>query len=565
MHEDESSPSRESATVQILAILAFFALALLPTAAHFVAHYPDERHYTDAAIGMLESGDWIVPLTPQGDLRLRKPILAYWVVAASYRFCGIGVLAARLPFLLMSLLMLWLTYRLVRLAGGSRDAGLIAVAILAANAVFMMNAARSLPEPLLCLLLLTSALGFVGFAVKKHASPWDPWLAYLGAGLAFAAKGFPAAVWLVAAFTFFAFNPWRKAAWDRLLHLPAMLAGFVAAGSWFLAVYLRVGPAVWDRFFSDQVLDRGPDAWWEPAANLPLSFAMLAALLLPWLWPLLAAVLRGEAVSALNKPGQRMLVGLSVLWCLLLGLLIGLTGKVAFRYWLLASPLISAGMGLLLAAAEPEKVRTGLRVNAWVVGGLVLAALIGGAAVQVQLDSSVAIWVLVGAVAVTGVGCGIGTLSEKPAAVAASLAGLVLLLAPASFVVMAPFALPDQGEQIAATIVRQGWADGRTIQYVGKPALASKARIFAAGKVKIRWSDNSPPFGPVLIPRTDAEAEALDTFGAVPASTGYQDLKPLPLLSAACQGRLGAFLNENKQEILLVPDIRLARRPRTLR
>ena len=59
-------------------ILCVVMLAgLLPLTYQFVLFHPDEQHYVDAGIKMLESGDYLTPLTPEGELRLRKPIIPY--------------------------------------------------------------------------------------------------------------------------------------------------------------------------------------------------------------------------------------------------------------------------------------------------------------------------------------------------------------------------------------------------------------------------------------------------------------------------------------------------------
>ncbi len=58
---------------------------------------------------MLESGDWAVPRY-NGELRLQKPLLPYWLTATSYRLAGVSEAATRLPsvlFGLLSALLLW--------------------------------------------------------------------------------------------------------------------------------------------------------------------------------------------------------------------------------------------------------------------------------------------------------------------------------------------------------------------------------------------------------------------------------------------------------------------------
>ena len=56
----------------------------------------DEPRYAQATREMVASGDWIVP-SFNGEPRLQKPVLIYWLMATSYSVFGDSALAARLP------------------------------------------------------------------------------------------------------------------------------------------------------------------------------------------------------------------------------------------------------------------------------------------------------------------------------------------------------------------------------------------------------------------------------------------------------------------------------------
>ena len=64
---------------------------------------------------MRQTGDYMVPRHPDGSPRFEKPILTYWLVAASYALLGVSPLSSRLPFLVAGCGVLWLTYRLAEL------------------------------------------------------------------------------------------------------------------------------------------------------------------------------------------------------------------------------------------------------------------------------------------------------------------------------------------------------------------------------------------------------------------------------------------------------------------
>src|SRR5437868_809201 len=89
----------------------------------------DEGRNATAALAMRESGDLVVP-TFNGQLRVDKPALLYWLQVAAYHLFGVNEFAARLPSALAALLTLLLTYELGRRLF-SATTGLLGAVILA--------------------------------------------------------------------------------------------------------------------------------------------------------------------------------------------------------------------------------------------------------------------------------------------------------------------------------------------------------------------------------------------------------------------------------------------------
>src|SRR5262245_3890883 len=85
-------PQSRRAPFLLPALLLTFATGLFPFAADYLLYHPDERHYADAGIRMVQSGDFFTPRTAEGELRLRKPILPYWCVVAGFQTVGISPL-----------------------------------------------------------------------------------------------------------------------------------------------------------------------------------------------------------------------------------------------------------------------------------------------------------------------------------------------------------------------------------------------------------------------------------------------------------------------------------------
>ncbi len=85
-----------------LALIALAAIVYLLGNGLFPLVDRDEPRYAEASRQILESGDWITPRYLD-QLRLKKPILIYWLQASSMKLLGATDFAARFPSVLASL------------------------------------------------------------------------------------------------------------------------------------------------------------------------------------------------------------------------------------------------------------------------------------------------------------------------------------------------------------------------------------------------------------------------------------------------------------------------------
>ncbi len=120
----------------------------------------DEGNNAEAARMMLESGDYVVP-TFNGDLRVDKPALLYWLQAGAYRVFGVNEFAARLPSAVAALATVLLTYELARRQFGP-GCGLLSALVLASSVAFCLGGHFANPDALLL------ACGVAGFALFWH-------------------------------------------------------------------------------------------------------------------------------------------------------------------------------------------------------------------------------------------------------------------------------------------------------------------------------------------------------------------------------------------------------------
>jgi len=146
---------------------------------------PGESYYTEAAREMIESGDWIVPhLNYQ--IYFSKPILTFWLIAASYKLFGMSEFTARLPFALIALLTVFATYAAAKKLIGQNAAFL--AALITASAPLTVIFSKTSPIDLLFCSCLNIAVLAFPMSVFAGSIRWA-WALWAALGLAVLAKG----------------------------------------------------------------------------------------------------------------------------------------------------------------------------------------------------------------------------------------------------------------------------------------------------------------------------------------------------------------------------------------
>jgi len=145
-----------SARLRLLGLILLFVAGLLPFADSFFQHHMDERFYTNAAITMLQSGDALTPRWLDGSSALQKPILTYWVTAASYALLGIRLFTSRIPVMLAGALVILLTYCATLGLTGNPDHAFLAAVITFSQHQLIVASIRSILDVFLCSFILVS-------------------------------------------------------------------------------------------------------------------------------------------------------------------------------------------------------------------------------------------------------------------------------------------------------------------------------------------------------------------------------------------------------------------------
>lgn len=454
-------------------VMAVFAILVGPFALSFHMHYPDEMYYTDAAVKMLQNGDYLTTYLGSGELRFKKPIGTYWAVIAGFKLFGVNVFGSRFFFLIAGALTVGLTYRLGKILFEDRKIAGLSALIMAANPVLIFSATRSIPDVLLVLTMTASAIGFAGLIRHGNEAPKKfLWILYLSLGVAFEVKGLPAVALGGLGLVYLLANPWQRISLKTLIHLPSLLASLFIALFWFVAMYQIHGPNYLDSFLEDQVGIRVASRVLLIIQNGFLALAILIAIFIPWVFFAFP-----KAKETLRKTWKEnaAFFGFSILWGLAILAMGAMTSKFYERYLLPVAPVLAVWLGWFLVRADFEIRRKGLKIASAIFLSLNLIILIFSFWLNLRLGSTLWIWGQMSLGALILIYLGRLLLRDQKLAKALSYSMLLLffLVSTATYQI----SLPDQGKQLKAFASEQGIDPSEEIGFAGNLHVSSKIRI----------------------------------------------------------------------------------------
>ncbi len=237
-------------------LVVIFCLGVLLVIASPAKFHGDEKYYDNAAIRMVQTGDYWTPYFEDGRIRLLKPILTYWAVAGPFHVFGINLFGSRFLFALAGVALICLTFQLAKTLFNSRRTALLAALILACNMEVLTLTTRATPDVLLCLFVAVSMLGFARVWFQGDNTFTGPLLAFGGIGLAIQTKGLLGLCPLGAAVLFWLMAKPDYARTKQLLNLPAIAIGIFLALFWYVIMLNKHGGGAMKAFFDDQVGDK---------------------------------------------------------------------------------------------------------------------------------------------------------------------------------------------------------------------------------------------------------------------------------------------------------------------
>jgi 4-amino-4-deoxy-L-arabinose transferase-like glycosyltransferase len=538
-----------------LGLSVVFLLGLLPFAGTFFEHYPDERNYTNAAILMIQSGDYFTPRWPDGAPRAHKPLLTYWVVAGSYALFGVNLPASRVPFMVAGAAIVALTYATaLRLTGRRRTAALAAV-ITGSQPQLILASIRAIPDVLLCLFMLVSAYGFLSLIVLERRTRGAYWAAYLGAALAVMTKGLPALGFVIFAWAF----TWlaRGGAPRSLLHGPSMLVSLVVATSWYAGMYWIHGARVLKVFGGDQVARKVEflDGGW--LYGIPAYLAVHVINLLPWSLLLIPIALFDRSRLVPSDPRARRALWFVLPWSAVMAVAFGLGRMVEPRYLLPAGPLLAILLADLVERADRRVTAPAL---AWLVGAMLVVFAAFGLTVSL-LDAVLVGWApalrALGLFALVAAAIALAALRGGALARAVGVGLAVFAAFPLTVLTLGPALDADGGVRaIARELEGAPREGGAPVLLVGPEALANKLRVISGGRIAIdSWSplpatrDAWP--AAIVLPSQVAAPLDLTGYRATETATEVRSVPVDGLLRALSEGRVPAFLDARRDRYVV--------------
>ncbi len=233
-----------------------------------IGFYPlqdtSEARYGEMVRLMVETNDWITPWFDYGIPFWGKPPLFIWLSALSFKIFGINEFAARLPSLICSLGVIWLTWRLTVFQLGRSQARL-AVLILVSTAMFLVLSGALLAEPVMLLsitMILTAFWISWNSEYRQETRRWQ-YIFFIACGTALLSKG-PAALVLAGLPVFFWCLPenrllllWKKFPWVK-----GTLITMLVALPWYIAAEIKT-PGFLDYFIIGEHFSRYTDSGWD--------------------------------------------------------------------------------------------------------------------------------------------------------------------------------------------------------------------------------------------------------------------------------------------------------------
>lgn len=328
----------------------------------------NEAYYVETPRQMVLTGDYVGP-TFNGEPRLNKPVLSYWIVAGFYKVLGVSVWTERVAIAIGTLLLIAATFVIGRTIAGT-DTGVLAALILASAPRVMLWSRRIFIDIYFTSFLSVALMAFVlARAYPAHRRRYLV-LMYVGLGLAMLIKG-PAAL-VFPGLVLFAFLLWNRQFNEvKTLMLPAGLLIVAAIVTpWYAMLYARDGWKPIHDFFIGENIGRFTETYGLQHRPPYFYLGVLLTDLTPW-----ALFLPGALWAAWRSKESQM--RLLIVW---IAVFVGAFTFSSTKQDLYIFPIVPA-VAVVIAAAVWREIdhrehSDGIRAMLRAGGGVTAAALV---------------------------------------------------------------------------------------------------------------------------------------------------------------------------------------------
>lgn len=272
----------------------------------------NEAFYVETPRQMVLSGDYVNPEF-NGEPRMNKPVLSYWLVAGFYHLFGISVTVERVAIAVGALGILLAAFLFGRALGGAAT-GLLAALIVATAPRFVMFSRRIFIDVWVTM-FMTLALACVLLAEARpvHRRRYL-WLMYAAIGLGVLTKGpvalvFPAATigaWLLIE---------RRLGDLRQFHLlSGALIVLAIVVPWWAVIYAQQGWAPVEAFWLGENLGRYTESMQPGERDVFFYLPVVLGDLFPWTLFVVAGLAWGVTTLWRGQAPAARLLMLWVIW-----------------------------------------------------------------------------------------------------------------------------------------------------------------------------------------------------------------------------------------------------------
>jgi 4-amino-4-deoxy-L-arabinose transferase-like glycosyltransferase len=195
----------------------------------------DEAVFSEATKEMVNDGNWITP-TYNGVNRYDKPILFYWLMAASYKTFGINEFGARFPSAFTGFLLCLAVFLFGRRVGNAWT-GIYASVALSLSLFYFVYSHAAVTDMALTLFITLSLFSFFLYRGERGGSrsATDRYLYgfYLFSSLAFLTKGLIGIVFPFAIAIFYMYAKERMRGVRRVFSFKGFVLFFIVSAPWY--------------------------------------------------------------------------------------------------------------------------------------------------------------------------------------------------------------------------------------------------------------------------------------------------------------------------------------------